>query len=739
MTSLKRKPDDDFVMTIDDDDEYQEQVDSDNEEEDKEDQVLEASEEFNFDENEDEVVLPWNFAPTLEKMRAQTISSTPKKVAEVGKQKRADDTLKTLEANRRRKQEVVEELPTFDELHLSRPLQKAIQKLGFTMPTPIQAKTIPLALNGKDILASATTGSGKTAAFLLPILERLLYRDAEHRAIRVLVLLPTRELALQCQSVLENLAQFSNITSCLVVGGLSNKVQEVELRKRPDVVIATPGRLIDHLLNAYDVGLDDLEILVLDEADRLLDMGFKDEIGKIVESCPATRQTMLFSATLNDEVKHLAKLSLKTPVRVAVDALFQVASTLEQEFVKIKSSASDRPATLLSLCTRVFNGGGTIIFFKSKREVHRLRIIFGLAGLNAAELHGDLSQEQRFESLQLFRDNKVDFLLASDVAARGLDVLGVRTVINFNMPRNLAQYIHRVGRTARAGEMGRACSFVCDGDRKILKDIVSRAKAKAKSRVVAKESLEHWRDRIDEMAEDIKSIIKEELKEMDIRKAEREILKAEKLLTEKAKDAAKNADMDKTWFNTNSDKLKAKEAWKIETGILDADTIKRQKEEAIARRKEAGKERDPYAGLSRRKRRSKMHREEVAREMADRDREDDGGDSDDDGRPRHYDKQTLEKAFKKEQNVQRTAGKDTKRIEKLRRVGIYTGPTEQEQLKLDRKANKKAAKKGRAPVKSTRVTHDAFERDIDSINKGESGFKKGKVTQTKKKMKYTTA
>ncbi|EFA82896.1 putative RNA helicase [Heterostelium album PN500] len=797
--SNKRKSDDDFVMTIDDDeneeiyedDSDDEQIredddvfirkDSDNEDDD------DKEEAFNFDDNE-EVQLAWNFAPTLEKMKKQTFENgTPQTSLQDKIQKRLNakkfnqdekskekkdteendetentpendnqeedddneeeeedqidqvqdgkknksDSLKTIESNRRRKQEVEEELPTFQELHLSRPLQKAVQKLGFTMPTPIQAKTIPPSTQ------CATTGSGKTAAFLLPILERLLYRDVDNRAIRVLVLLPTRELALQCQSVLENLAQFTNITSCLVVGGLSNKVQEVELRKRPDVVIATPGRLIDHLLNAHDVGLDDLEILVLDEADRLLDMGFKDELEKIVESCPANRQSLLFSATLSDEVKTLAKLSLKQPIRVAVDALYQVASTLEQEFVKIRpTQLGDRPALLLSLASRVFNTGGTIIFFKSKKEVHRLCIIFGLAGLSAAELHGDLSQEQRFESLQLFRDGKVQFLLASDVAARGLDVLGVKTVINYNIPRNLAQYIHRVGRTARAGAQGRACSFVTEGDRKILKDIVSRAKTKAKSRTVSQESVKYWRNKIDEMADDIKSIIKEELKEMDIRKAEKEIRKVEKLISTSS---SKSSSMEKEWFATNSEKAKAKEAWKIQEGIIDPEELKRQKQEELD--KKAGKkaDRDPYLGLSRRKRRSKMHREEIAREMAEAEQSDDerdevmskiGGKRLEAKRAKPVDMRAVEKKVKSIQNSQKASGKETKRIEALRRVGIYTGPTPQEQLKLDKKQNKK---NGGKPKKA--VTRNDFEQDLDDIHSGSSSFKKGKVQQQKKKRK----
>ncbi|KAF2074477.1 hypothetical protein CYY_004222 [Polysphondylium violaceum] len=767
--SLKRKsPSSDFIMTIDNDDDYQ--GDDDDDEELSGDEEKFADEGFVFEESV-ETQLPWDFAPTIEKMKKQTHKSSEgattledkikqrlnaKKLKDVQKNKTkveekveeeeeeedeedneedeeneeeqdneedeeeeeeeeeekqtkkqkldkpatpttTGDKIKVLESNRKSKKIVEEELPTFEELHLSRPLLKAIQKLGFTEPTPIQAKTIPLAMNGKDILASASTGSGKTAAFLLPILERLLFRDSEYRAIRVLVLLPTRELALQCQSVMEKLAQFSNITSCLVVGGLSNKAQEVELRKRPDVVIATPGRMIDHLLNAHGVGLDDLEILILDEADRLLDMGFKDEIGKIVDSCPSNRQTMLFSATLNDEVKTLAKLSLKQPIRVQVDALMQVASTLDQEFVKIKPQhLSDRPAILLSLCTRVFNQGGTIIFCRSKKEVHRLRIIFGLSGLKAAELHGNLSQEQRFTSLQEFRDASVNYLLASDVASRGLDIIGVKTVINYNMPHTMAQYIHRVGRTARAGMEGKSCSLVTENDRKLLKEIVTKARNKAKSRSVSQDNINYWRNKIEELTDDIKSIVRDEMKEADLRKAEKGIDKAESILT-KSKD--ENLAMEKVWFKTKQEEAKSKELWKIENNIINPKLLKAPINATGSATSEPSlrsikKSKDPYYGLSRKQKRKKQFKEEYERDLKEhkemkRKAIENGEDFEDDGLDENDD---FKKVFSREQNSQRSSGKSTKRIEQMRRNGLKSGLTDREKQKIDRKKAKKAKK-----------------------------------------------
>ena len=231
----------------------------------------------------------------------------------------------------------VEKRDTFDSLKLSRPLLRAVATLGFTSPTPIQQRAIPVAMMGKDLCASAQTGSGKTAAFILPVLERLQYRKT--RATRVLIVCPVRELATQCQSMIEQLAQYMSDLSCsLVVGGLPLKAQEVELRNQPDIVVCTPGRMIDHLRNSKSVHLDELEILILDEADRLLELGFTDEIQELLRNCPAQRQTMLFSATMTSKVDQLIQLSMKRPVRIDTDPLYDVAKHLVQEFVRIRRS-----------------------------------------------------------------------------------------------------------------------------------------------------------------------------------------------------------------------------------------------------------------------------------------------------------------------------------------------------------------------------------------------------------------
>lgn len=377
---------------------------------------------------------------------------------------------------------------SFLSMNLSRPILKAVTNLNFTKPTPIQAATIPVALLGKDIVGNAVTGSGKTAAFIIPMLERLLYREKGKKAAatRCLVLVPTRELAVQCFDVGSKLAAHTDINFCLVVGkflllniicvfnnekgGLSLKTQEVALRARPDVVIATPGRLIDHIRNSPAFSLDALDILVLDEADRMLSDGFADELAEIIKACPTSRQTMLFSATMTDSVDELVKMSLNKPVRLFVDPKRSTARGLIQEFVRVRAGKDDdRSALLVTLCKRTFKTN-VIVFLRSKKLAHQMRIVFSLLGMRCEELHGDLSQEQvsniqfhshflifgqRLKALQLFRDGSVDFLMATDLASRGLDIKGVETVINYDMPGQLAQYLHRVGRTARAGKKGR--------------------------------------------------------------------------------------------------------------------------------------------------------------------------------------------------------------------------------------------------------------------------------------------
>jgi ATP-dependent RNA helicase DDX27 len=456
---------------------------------------------------------------------------------------------------------------TFESLNLSRALLKAVATLQWGAPTPVQARAIPYILAGRDVCGSAVTGSGKTAAFVLPVLERLV-RAGVDGATRVVILLPTRELAAQCHAVIGSLAKHTGVRSALAVGGLSNKAQEVALRSRPHIIVATPGRLIDHVRNAQSFSLDDVEILVMDEADRLLEMGFKDEVEEIVRFTPAEgRQTLLFSATMSPKLNGLIALSLRNPVQMAVDPLFDVATTLSQEFIKLKEAHEvNKDATLFSLATRVYKTR-TIVFFRQKVTAHRFKILFGLTGLKCAELHGNLTQAQRLEALDLFREGAVDFLLCTDLAARGLDIAGVEAVINYDMPTDVTEYVHRVGRTARAGAVGRACSIVCSGsndERRVLKLVAKRAKSQLSARVVQPAVVGKWRAWIDSLDSAVKAVLKEERQEKEMRMAEMELTKADNLLKHSDEIHSRPA---RTWFVSSKQKLAARDQSRAARGI----------------------------------------------------------------------------------------------------------------------------------------------------------------------------
>jgi ATP-dependent RNA helicase DDX27 len=289
---------------------------------------------------------------------------------------------------------------SFQVMSLSRPILKGLASVGFTEPTPIQSKTVPIAMEGKDVVGGAETGSGKTAAFLIPILERLLYRPKKIPTTRVAILMPTRELAVQCFNVAQKLAAFTDITFAQLAGGFSLREQEAVLRTKPDVVIATPGRFIDHMQNSAGFQVETLEILVLDEADRMLEEGFESQLNEILTTIPKSRQTMLFSATMSTSVDKLIQIGMNRPVRLMVDSRKNTVAGLTQEFVRIRKGKEDRRlAYLMYICTKVYTDR-IIIFFRQKKEAHRVRVVFALCGLKATELHGNLSQEQVSQTLE---------------------------------------------------------------------------------------------------------------------------------------------------------------------------------------------------------------------------------------------------------------------------------------------------------------------------------------------------
>ena len=458
----------------------------------------------------------------------------------------------------------------FSQLNLSRSLLRGVEAAGYVTPTPIQTQVIPLALAGRDICASAVTGSGKTAAFVLPFLERLLFRPRDQAAIRVLVITPTRELATQINNVLEKLSRHTDVTFALICGGKKDtRSQEVTLRNRPDIVICTPGRFLDHLRNSQSVSVDSLDVLVLDEVDRLLELGFQEDLEELLKYCPRKRQTLLFSATMTPKVcisfviarcvtaqylnfciwkynfvhisfykvEDLAKLSLMRPIRVKVNtSATQIAPRLIQEFVKVKQ-VEEKEAMVLSVLSRGY-GNRTIVFFEMKKDAHRFVTILKLCGLRACELHGDISQTLRYLALQQFTEGHVDIMVATDVAARGLDIPGVRTVINSDMPRNVSTYIHRVGRTARAGSGGRSITFVTDERRKIMKEVLKGEGAvlgaesgQVLSRNISQAIISKFVSKISGMEPGIRQTFMEEKKNAHIEKVSSELEKAENLIS----------------------------------------------------------------------------------------------------------------------------------------------------------------------------------------------------------------
>merc|ERR1712106_670858 len=292
------------------------------------------------------------------------------------------------------------------------------------------------------------------------------------------------------------------------------------LRRNPDIVIATPGRLIDHVKNTPTFSLESIEVLILDEADRMLDECFLEQMKEVVRSCSRTRQTLLFSATMTDQVEQLATVSLNKPVKVFVDSNKVVAWNLRQEFVRVRhGKEEDREALLAALVCRTFRDH-SMVFIQTKAQCHRLHIVLGLLGVRVGELHGNMSQPQRMETLQRFKDEHLDVLLATDVAARGLDIRGVKTVINFTMPTTLEHYIHRVGRTARAGRAGRSVSIAGEGERKMVREIIKRARDPVKSRTVNADIQTKYKAKLTKLEEDVSKVLEEEKGDREIAKLE---------------------------------------------------------------------------------------------------------------------------------------------------------------------------------------------------------------------------
>jgi superfamily II DNA/RNA helicase len=356
---------------------------------------------------------------------------------------------------------------TFEDLGLSPETLKAISDKGYTNPTPIQEKAIPAIMMTRDIVGLAQTGTGKTASFTLPMIDALSGGRARMRMPRSLVLEPTRELAAQVAENFKDYGKYHKLSMALLVGGESMGDQTKLLEKGVDVLIATPGRLLD-LFGRGSILLNDIKILVIDEADRMLDMGFIPDIEKIVSLIPPNRQTLLFSATMPTEIKKLTEKFLSNPKEIAVAAAATTAVTVEQFLVH--TNPKDKKKVLGKLISQE-NVKNAFIFLNRKRDIGDVANFLKKQGYAAAPLHGDLVQSKRTETLQEFRDGKVTFLVCSDVAARGLDISAVSHVFNYDVPMSADDYVHRIGRTGRAGMSGRAWMLATDSDEKFLGNV----------------------------------------------------------------------------------------------------------------------------------------------------------------------------------------------------------------------------------------------------------------------------
>ncbi|WP_414638954.1 DEAD/DEAH box helicase [Aquabacterium sp.] len=364
----------------------------------------------------------------------------------------------------------------FDTLPLD---PKILSAITYPTMTPIQAKAIPLVLAGRDVMGAAQTGTGKTAAFSIPLLQKMMKHEnasmspARH-PVRAIVLAPTRELAIQVAENVKTYASKCHLRSAVVFGGMNMKEQTVELKAGVEVLIATPGRLIDHI-EAKNCNLSQVEYVVLDEADRMLDIGFLPDLQRILSYLPKTRQTLLFSATFSPEIKKLAQSYLQDPVLVEVARPNQTATNVEQRFYKVDD---DSKRHVIRQILRDRDIKQSIVFVNSKLGAARLARTFERDGLRTSALHGDKSQDERIKALDAFKRGEVDLLVATDVAARGIDIAALPAVFNYDIPFNAEDYVHRIGRTGRAGASGLAVSLVTGADARLMTDIEKLIKKK---------------------------------------------------------------------------------------------------------------------------------------------------------------------------------------------------------------------------------------------------------------------
>jgi ATP-dependent RNA helicase RhlE len=351
--------------------------------------------------------------------------------------------------------------PGFYGLGIAPKLLQILDRLQYKIPTPIQMKSIPIALEGKDVVGIAQTGTGKTLAFGIPLIQQL----AQRKGIG-LILLPTRELAIQVEETLEKLGKGIGLRTAVLIGGASMHLQNIQLKKRPHVIVGTPGRINDHL-DQKSVHLDTVSVLILDEADRMLDMGFEPQIKRILQHVPKDRQTMLFSATMPDKIMSIARAYMQLPVRIEIARAGTVAEKVSQEIFVVRK---DEKIRLLSKILEEHRGT-VLVFSRTKHGAKKIAAAVRAMGHRAAEIHSNRSLAQRKEALEGFKTGKYRVLVATDIAARGIDVTDIELVINYDLPDQSEDYVHRIGRTGRAGRSGHAISFATPDQKRDVRDI----------------------------------------------------------------------------------------------------------------------------------------------------------------------------------------------------------------------------------------------------------------------------
>lgn len=368
-------------------------------------------------------------------------------------------------------------MSTFHELGINQAIQRAITDMGFEEASPIQEKAIPIALSGKDIIGQAQTGTGKTAAFGIPILEKV---DTSKDYVQALVIAPTRELAIQVSEEINRLSSYMGIRSLPIYGGQAIERQIKALKKRPHIITGTPGRLLDHI-KRKTLRLDRISMVVLDEADEMLDMGFLEDIERILKETPKEKQTLLFSATMPRPIQNLAERFMTNPELIKIKAKEITSPTVEQVYYEVNER---QKFDVLSRLLDVENPELTIIFGRTKRRVDELNDALNKRGYMAEGLHGDLSQRQRDVVMKKFREGSIEILVATDVAARGIDVSGVTHVYNFDIPQDPESYVHRIGRTGRAGKTGLATTFVTPREMGQLRSIEQASKGRIRRKQI---------------------------------------------------------------------------------------------------------------------------------------------------------------------------------------------------------------------------------------------------------------